>query len=107
MNEVGDPDGVRWLLNFGILIVGFVLSILTGLAWRRERDRKLMLVTVAYVLFALRGLTVVLEPVVEISFESQEVHPSLLVLLAELATHLSPLLVLTGLVLFFLAFTRS
>lgn len=107
MSEVADPDGIRWLLNFGIFLVGVVLSLLTGLTWRRERDRKLMLVTVAYALFALRGLTVLLAPSIEVTFEAQELHPSLVVALAEIATHLSPLLVLTGLVLFFVAFTRS
>ncbi|MFB6080140.1 MAG: hypothetical protein ABEJ81_03985 [Haloferacaceae archaeon] len=107
MNEAVDPDGVRWLLSFGILVVGGILSVLTGLAWRRERDRKLLLVTVAYVLFALRGLAVVVGPVVEMSFELQELHPSVLVVVAEAFTHLSALLVLAGLVLFFVAFTRS
>ncbi|MFB6107831.1 MAG: hypothetical protein ABEJ82_03185 [Haloplanus sp.] len=107
MSEVVDPDGIRWLLSLGIFFVGGALGILTGLAWRRERDRKLLLVTVAYGLFALRGLAVVLEPVVEFSFEVQELHPSVLVLAAEAFTHLSALLVLTGLVLFFVAFTRS
>ncbi|MFB6183314.1 MAG: hypothetical protein ABEI96_02060 [Haloarculaceae archaeon] len=107
MNEAVDPDGVRWLLSFGILFVGGVLSLLTALAWRRERDRKLLVVTVAYVLFALRGLAVVVGPLVELSFEAEELHPSVVVLLAEAFTHLSALLVLAGLVLFFVAFTRS
>lgn len=107
MNEVADPDGIEWLLSFGIFVTGCVLCLLTGLAWRREHDRKLLLVTVAYALFALRGLTVLVAPVVEGPLESQELHPSLLVIVAEVSTHLSPLLVLAGLALFFLAFTRS
>ncbi|MFB6172352.1 MAG: hypothetical protein ABEJ23_07440 [Haloarculaceae archaeon] len=107
MTDVADPDGIRWLLSFGIFVVGCGLCLLTGLAWRRERDRKLLVVTVAYALFAVRGLAVVVAPTVEFSFEASEVHPSLLVLAAEAVTHLSPLLVLAGLVLFFVAFTRS
>ena len=107
MNGFADPDGLGWLLSLGILLVGCVLCLLTGLAWRRERDRKLLLVAVAYALFALRGLTVLVGPAVETSLEGSELHPSLLVVVAELVTHLSPLLVLTGLLLFFVAVTRS
>lgn len=107
MSDVVDPDGIEWLLSLGIFFVGAALSVLTGLTWRRERDRKLLLVTVAYVCFALRGLAVVIEPIVEVSIEVRELHPSLLVVLAETFTHLSALLVLAGLALFFVAFTRS
>ncbi|MFB6169882.1 MAG: hypothetical protein ABEJ06_01935 [Haloarculaceae archaeon] len=107
MSEVVDPDGVEWVLSLGIFFVGTALSVLTGLAWRRERDRKLLLVTVAYLLFALRGLAVVVRPAVEFSLEGQELHPTALVVVAEVFTHLSGLLVLLGLGLFFLAFTRS
>ena len=107
MLTIADPDGIEWVLSLGIFLAGCVLSLLTGLAWRREHDRKLLLVTVAYALFALRGLAVLLAPVVEGPLESGELHPSVLVFVGEVSTHLSPLLVLAGLVLFFVAFTRS
>lgn len=107
MNELFDPDGIQWLLSLGIFLVGGVLSVLVYLAWRREHDRKLLIVTVAYVLFALRGLSVLVQPLVEASFEPEELHPTLFGTVAELFTHLSALLVLVGLVLFFVATTRS
>ncbi|MFB6166461.1 MAG: hypothetical protein ABEJ31_14980 [Haloarculaceae archaeon] len=106
MTDVADPDGLAWLLNVGIFLVSALLSLLTALTWRRERDRKLLVVTLAYFLFALRGVAALLSPFVELSLEGPEAHP-VVVAVAELFTHLSPLLVLTGLVLFFVAFTRS
>lgn len=107
MDPLAEPNGFQWLLNLGILLVGGALCGLTALTWRRERDRKLLLVAVAYGLFALRGLAVVVGSLVEVSFELHELHPSLLVVWAEVATNLSAILVLAGLVLFFVAITRS
>jgi uncharacterized membrane protein len=107
VNEFADPDGLEWVLSLGIFLVGGVLSVLCYLAWRREHDRKLLYVTVAYVLFALRGVAVLITPLVEKPFEEQELHPTFLGVVAELFTHLSALLVLVALVLFFVAITRS
>ncbi|MFB6121610.1 MAG: hypothetical protein ABEJ68_10890 [Halobacteriaceae archaeon] len=107
MNEPVDPDAIRWLLSFAIFLVGAALSVVSYFGWRRERDRKLVLVTVAYALFALRGLATVTGGAVESTVELPGMHPSLLVVAVVVFNHLSALLVLVGLVLFFVALTRS
>ena len=107
MNELVDPDWIGWLLSLGIFLFAGALSVLTYLTYRRERDRKLLLVTVAYVLFALRGLATIIGPVAEGAFELQGLHPTLLVVVVEVFTHFSALLVLVGLALFFAATTRT
>ncbi len=86
---------IELVVSFGILLCSLGLGTLTFLTWKRERERRLFVVTVAYVLFALRGLAVVLE---ETLLES--VRP-------ELIDHLSSVFVLLGLLLFFVAITRD
>lgn len=81
-------------VSFGILVVGLVLGGLSAVVWRRERDSKMAIVTAAYTLFMFRGLFVVLEETINIA------NP-------ELIDHLSSVLVLFGLVLFFVAVTRD
>lgn len=89
------PHDLELVVSLGILLLSAGLGTLTYLTWRRERERRLAIVTVAYVLFALRGLAVVLEETFLMS-----VRP-------ELIDHLSSLFVLLGLLLFFVAIARD
>ncbi|EFW92608.1 hypothetical protein ZOD2009_07059 [Haladaptatus paucihalophilus DX253] len=89
------PHDLELVVSLGILLLSVGLGTLTYLTWRRERERRLAIVTVAYVLFALRGLAVVLEETFLMS-----VRP-------ELIDHLSSLFVLLGLLLFFVAIARD
>lgn len=74
-----------------ILLLAVALTAFSTFAWRRERDRRMLLISVAYGLFALRGAVVVFDS----QFESL-VH-------AEVLEYGSPFLVAGGLLLFFLA----
>ncbi len=85
---------VEVVVSFGIVVVGLVLGGLSAVVWRREHDPKMGIVTAAYTLFMFRGLFVLLEET------SNIVNP-------ELIDHLSSVLVLFGLVLFFVAVTRD
>lgn len=86
--------------GLGILAASLVLLGLSLLAWRRERDRKMAVVGVAYGFFALHGLVVFLE----YYLVSSGVLPFEWV---ELLEHGSSFLVLAGLVAFFAALTRE
>ncbi|MFB6243566.1 MAG: hypothetical protein ABEH80_05665 [Halobaculum sp.] len=91
------PEVVEQYVSIGIFTVGIVLASLSYAAWRRERDRRMATVTVGYAMFAVYGLVVALEP--------------LLVSLAPYATvelleHGAAVLILAGLVTFFLALIR-
>ncbi|MCO8246169.1 MULTISPECIES: hypothetical protein [unclassified Haladaptatus] len=88
-------DEIELVVSLGILLVSVGLGTLTYLTWRRERERRLAVVTVAYGLFACRGLAVVFEETVFTG-----VQP-------ELVDHLSSLFVLFGLLLFFVAIVRE
>lgn len=88
------------LAGFGILVVSLTLLLLSHRAWRRERDRKMLVVAVAYGFFALHGLVVSLEyALLEYSLLSFE--------WVELLEHASSFLVLAGLIAFFAALTRE
>ncbi|MFB6096525.1 MAG: hypothetical protein ABEJ74_03970 [Haloferacaceae archaeon] len=85
-------------VSLGIFLVAAALSTLSYLAWRRERSRRLRIVAVGYALFAGYGLLVFLE------------HPLLPYIpgrLLELVEHGSGLLILAGLVAFFVALARD
>jgi len=88
------------LAGLGIFVVSAVLLTLSVLAWRRERDRKLAVVSAAYGCFAVHGLVVFLEYVLldyaVLPFEW-----------VELLEHASTFLVLAGLIAFFAALTRE
>ena len=86
------------LISLGIFVVGFALALLSGLAYRRERDRRMLLVTGAYVLFAAYGLIVFLEYFI-VGLVSYE--------FAELLEHSSAAFILIGLLAFFVALTRE
>lgn len=85
------PHEIEQVASFGIFAVALLLGVLTFLAWRRERDRRMLIVTAAYALFTLRGLLVLSE-----SFLASYV-------VAENLEHFSSFLVLFGLLLFFAA----
>jgi len=85
-------------VSLGIFVLATGLSTLSYLAWRRERDRRMRIVTLGYVLFAIYGLIVFLE------------HPLLPYIpyaTLELLEHGSAILILGGLLAFFLALTRD
>lgn len=88
------------LAGLGIFVVSLVLLGLSLLAWRRERDRKMIIVSTAYGFFALHGLIVFLEYYL-LEFN---VLPFQWV---ELIEHASSFLVLAGLFAFFAALTRE
>ena len=88
-------DVIELAASLGILVVSLGLGTLTLLTWRRERERRLVVVTVAYGLFACRGLAVIFE---------EMIYPGVQ---PELIDHLSSLFVLLGLLLFFVAIARE
>lgn len=86
------------LIHLGIFLLGATLAALSYVAWRRERTRRMLVVTVAYLLFATFGLIVFLETVLFPLVPS----PTL-----ELLEHASAVLVLFGLAAFFAAMTQE
>lgn len=85
-------------VSLGIFLVAAALSTLSYLAWRRERDSRMRVVTIGYAMFALYGLIVFLEyPLV----------PYVPLTALELLEHGSAVLILGGLVAFFFALTRD
>lgn len=82
------------IVSLGIFLVALVLAILSGLAYRRERDRRMLVVAGAYLLFAVYGLVVFLEYVL-LPFLSFE--------LVEILEHGAAILILIGLLAFFAA----
>jgi CHASE2 domain-containing sensor protein len=85
-------------IGFGIFFVGTLLATLSGLAWRRERERRMLVVTAAYLLFAVYGL---------VAFLEYFLVPYLGGVAVELLEHGAAVLVLAGLLVFFVALTRS
>lgn len=88
------------LAGLGILVVSLVLAALSVVAWRRERDRRMLTVAFAYAMFAINGLVVFAEYIVL-------AYGLLPFDLVELVEHASSFLVLVGLVAFFVAITRE
>jgi hypothetical protein len=85
-------------VSLGIFVLASSLSALSFLAWRREHDPRMRIVTLGYAMFAVYGLVVFLE------------YPLLAYLpyaTVELAEHGSAVLILGGLLAFFLALTRD
>jgi hypothetical protein len=85
-------------ISLGIFFVGLTLSVLSYLAWRRERDRQMGMVTGGYAMFALYGLIVFLE---------YPLQPYLGTETVELLEHGAAILILGGLVLFFVALVQD
>jgi hypothetical protein len=88
------------LAGLGIFVVAVVLTALSVAAWRRERDRKMLVVSTAYAMFAVHGFVVFAEYFLLdyglLSFQT-----------VELLEHASSFLVLFGLLAFFVALTRD
>ncbi|WP_311170551.1 hypothetical protein [Halobellus ordinarius] len=85
-------------VSLGIFVVAAGLSVLSYLAWRRERDRRMRVITAGYAMFAIYGLVVFLE---------YPLLPYLGARTVELLEHGSALLILGGLLTFFVALTRD
>jgi len=85
-------------ISLGIFVVAAALGAFSYLAWRRERDRRMSVVTLGYAMFAVYGLIVFLE---------YPLLPYIPYATIELVEHGSAILVLGGLVAFFLALIRD
>ena len=84
-------------ISLGIFVVGFALATLSWVAYRRERDRRMLTVAVAYGLFAVYGLVVFLEYFIVGYVGYQTV---------ELLEHGAAILILIGLLTFFAVLRR-
>jgi len=84
-------------VSLGICLVAAALGAFSYRAWHRERDPRMRTVAVGYGMFALYGLVVFLEYLLV---------PYLPYATLELLEHASALLVLGGLLTFFVALTR-
>jgi len=85
-------------ISFGIFVLGGALAVLSALAWRRERDRRMAVVAVGYLMFAIYGFVVFLE---------YYLLPYLSVQTVELLEHSVAALILVGLLAFFVALSRD
>jgi hypothetical protein len=85
-------------VSLGIFLVAGALSVFSYLAWRRERDSRMRIVTAGYVMFAVYGLVVFLE---------YPLMPYLGAEVVELLEHGGAILILGGLLTFFIALTRD
>lgn len=88
---------IEQVTALGIFIVAAALAALSFLAWRRERDRRMAVVTGAYALFAVYGLVVFLEYLL---------LPFLAAGVVELLEHGAGALILVGLLAFFIALSE-
>lgn len=88
------------LAGLGILVIGLGLAALSALAWSRERESRLLLVAGAYALFAIHGAVLFLEYTLLVSgwLPAGQV---------ELLEHGSSVLILVGLLAFFVAVVRE
>ncbi|GAB6862803.1 hypothetical protein ACFR97_10000 [Haloplanus litoreus] len=78
-------------VSLGIFVVGAALAGFSYLSWRREHARRMLVVTVGYLLFAVYGLIVFMENVL---------LPSRSYPVVEVLEHGAALLILAGLVVF-------
>ncbi|SEQ92804.1 hypothetical protein [Natrinema salaciae] len=85
-------------ISFGIFLLGAALALLSAVAWRRERDRRMAVVAVGYLMFSIYGFVVFLE---------YYLFPYLPVQTVELLEHSAAALILVGLLAFFIALTRD
>ena len=85
-------------VSLGIFVVATGLTALSFLAWRRERDGRMRTVALGYAMFAIYGLVVFLE---------YPLLPYIPHATLELLEHGSAILILAGLIAFFLALTRD
>jgi len=85
-------------ISLGIFVLAAGLSALSFLAWRRELDRRMGIVTLGYGMFAVYGLVVFLE---------YPLLPYIPHATLELLEHGSAILILGGLLAFFFALARD
>ena len=85
-------------VSLGIFVLAGGLSVLSVLAWRRERDSRMGVVTLGYAMFAVYGLVVFLEHLLS---------PYVPYATLELLEHGSAVLILGGLLAFFVALTQE
>jgi CHASE2 domain-containing sensor protein len=85
-------------VSLGIFVLAVALSLFSYLAWRRERDRRMRIVTFGYLLFAVYGLIVFLE---------YPLLPYVPYATLELLEHGSAILILGGLLAFFVALMQD
>lgn len=88
---------VEQATSLGIFVLAMLLATLSGMAWRRERDRRMLVVGGAYLLFGLYGL---------IAFLEYFLLPYLGAWV-ELLEHGAAVLILGGLLAFFYAITSD
>ncbi|QFU84810.1 hypothetical protein [Natronorubrum aibiense] len=86
------------IVSLGIFLLGTVLALLSALAWRRERDYRMAVVAVGYLMFAIYGFVVFLE---------YYLLPYFSVRTVELLEHGAAALILVGLLAFFVALSRD
>ena len=85
-------------VSLGVFVVAAALCALSVLAWRRERDPRMGIVATGYGMFAVYGL---------FGFLEYLLAPFIDYHILELAEHASALLILGGLLVFFIALTRD
>jgi hypothetical protein len=97
-NPIELAELLEQYVSLGVFVVATVLCLLSVLAWRRERDLRMGIVATGYGMFAVYGLVGFLEYAL-ISFVSYGT--------LELIEHASALLILAGLLVFFVALIRD
>lgn len=85
-------------ISFGVFVVALALATFSVLAWRREREPRMLLVAIGYGMFAVYGLVIFLEYILLVSLFSYET--------VEIVEHAASILVLGGLLTFFVALVR-
>ncbi|WP_128905638.1 hypothetical protein [Halorubrum amylolyticum] len=85
-------------VSLGVFLVAAALGAFSYRAWRRERDPRMRIVAVGYGMFGLYGLIVFLEYLLIPYFPYATL---------ELLEHASALLILGGLLTFFVALART
>jgi len=92
------PDLIEVSISFGIFLLASALSGASYVAWRRERDKRMATVTLGYVMFGVYGLVVVLE---------HFLVPYIAYGTLEYIEYGAAVLILTGLLTFFIAITQE
>lgn len=85
-------------VSLGIFVIALGLGALSAQAWRRERERKMAIVTVGYLMFAVYGL---------IGFLEYVLLPYVAYDVLEIVEHGGQFLILAGLLTFFIAVIRD
>ncbi len=88
------------IAGLGIFLIGLSLFVLSLKAYRRERDSKMLIVSIAYVLFSIHGFFLFIEYFL-IGYQILSINT------IELLEHTSSFLILIGLLTFFIAITRK